>query len=256
MRLPDKCYELNTIINGLQVNVEYDSLDVREVFVPLLRKLSDIQKEKDRRIIAFLAAPPGLGKTTLTHFLQKLSTEIEGVTELQAAGMDGFHHYAKYLKSHTTFRDGKEILMDEIKGAPETFDVNRLESFLKRLLTENSVLFPTYDRTKHDVIDDGYVINKDIILLEGNYLLLSDKRWEILRKYADFTIYAYTDISVLKPRLIERKIMSGHDPEESEKFFEFSDGKNAELVLNDFPDADFYLEFNNGRWKGNYKIEK
>lgn len=244
----EKTIKYNIRVNGLLVDAEYKTDDVKNVFMPLLNRLTEIQKEKGRRIIAFLAAPPGLGKTTLTYFLEKLSNETRDTTEIQAAGMDGFHHYAGYLKTHKTVRDNKEILLDEIKGAPDTFDVERLACFIEKLKSEKEVLWPTYDRTKHDVVDDGYVLNRDIILLEGNYLLLSEERWQKLRKYADFTIFAYADIDILKPRLIERKVMSGHDKSEAERFYEFSDGRNAELVLKDRPEADLIMEYKDGHW--------
>jgi len=237
--------KIDLLINGLNVNAEYDKDDVENIFIPLLNRLKEIQKDAGRRIVVYLVAPPGLGKSTLAAFLEILSKE-DG--KVQAAGMDGFHHYGKYLKAHKTVRDGKEILLDEIKGAPETFDTKRLGEYIKRLLNEKEILWPTYDRTKHDVVDDGYILNGDIIILEGNYFLLNDERWKELRQYAAYTIYAYTDIDVLKPRLIERKVMSGHDLAEAEAFYEFSDGRNARLVLAEMPAADLYLRYSDGRW--------
>jgi len=240
--------KIDLLINGLETSAEYYKEDIDNIFIPLLKKLTAMQKEAEKRIVVYLAAPPGLGKSTLAAYLEMLSKDSEGITPVQAAGMDGFHHYGSYLKAHKTIRDGKEILLDEIKGAPETFDTERLGEFIERLLTEDEILWPTYDRTKHDVVDDGYILNGKIIILEGNYFLLNDERWESLRKYASYTIYAYTDINVLKPRLIERKVLSGHDRKEAEAFYEFSDGRNAELVLREKPEADMYLGYKDGRW--------
>lgn len=246
--MTDTIRTLDIIINGLPTHAEYTKESIDNIFIPLLQKLTEIQKRENRRIVAFLAAPPGLGKSTLATFLEILSKEHDDICNVQAAGMDGFHHYAKYLKSHKTTRDQKEILLDEIKGAPETFDVVRLGTYIDRLLSEEEITWPTYDRTKHDVIDDGYVLKEKIIILEGNYLLLSDSNWLPIRKYASYAIYAYTDIDVLKPRLVARKIASGYTEEEAEAFYEFSDGRNAECVLNDVPEADMYLEYKNSEW--------
>lgn len=253
--MDSKIINLDLMINGLNTKAEYYAEDVNDIFIPLLQRLTKIQKEAGRRIVVYLAAPPGLGKSTLAAFLEMLSKDAksgdEGISEIgnvQAAGMDGFHHYGEYLKTHKTMRDGKEITLDEIKGAPETFDTKRLVEYIERLLTETEILWPTYDRTKHDVVDDGYILDGDIIILEGNYFLLNDERWEALRQYAAYTIYAYTDIEVLKPRLIQRKVMSGHELSEAEAFYEFSDGRNARLVLEEMPNADLYLKYENGRW--------
>ena len=54
-------------------------------------KSSGMQKEKNRRVLALLAAPPGAGKSTLLSFLEKLASENEQSDEIQIIGMDGFH---------------------------------------------------------------------------------------------------------------------------------------------------------------------
>ena len=243
-----KIWRKEMLINGLPVTAEYAEQDIETIFKPLLWKLTQLQKEKGRRLVVYFAAPPGLGKTTLARFLEDLSLNLEGITPLQAAGMDGFHHYGSYLKSHTTIRDGEEILLNSIKGAPETFDAGRLSEFIDRLKKEERILWPDYDRTLHDVVDDGYELFRDIIFLEGNYLLLSDELWKPLAEKADFTIYASADLLLLKPRLAARKMMSGYSREEALQFVEKSDGRNARLVLNDRPQADLYLEYADGKW--------
>ena len=56
-------YSVN--INGIDVNASYSDDNVEEIFVPLLQRLTDLQKQKNGRIVVFLAAPPGAGKSTL-----------------------------------------------------------------------------------------------------------------------------------------------------------------------------------------------
>ncbi len=236
------------LVTGLPVKAGYYTEDIEEIFIPFLKKLTELQKKKGTRIIAYFAAPPGLGKSTLVTFLEELSKQTEGVKPIQSIGMDGFHYFAEYLKSHTVIRDGQEILLDKIKGSPESFDVDRLGEFLRRLQTEKVVSFPAYDRSLHDVVNDAYVVDGDIVLMEGNYLLLEDERWKPLRQFADYTAFAYTDIEVLKPRLIARKLNKGITYEEAESFFEYSDGRNARLVLSKIPEADLCLECIEGRW--------
>ena len=75
--------DYNVNINGLDIEAGYNEQDVAEIFVPLLKQLSELQKKKGRRILVMLAAPPGAGKSTLLSFLEKLSKETEGVEEIQ-----------------------------------------------------------------------------------------------------------------------------------------------------------------------------
>ena len=56
-------------INGLHIEAEYSDRAVETIFLPMLRHLTELQKEAGRRILVFLAAPPATGKSTLVKFL-------------------------------------------------------------------------------------------------------------------------------------------------------------------------------------------
>ena len=103
-----------------------------------------------------LAAPPGAGKSTLVSFLEKLSRENDDITDLQAIGMDGFHRRQEYLLSHTTIRDGKEVKMVEIKGAPVTFDLEKLTAAIEKVSSGEDTFWPIYDRHLHNPVSYPY----------------------------------------------------------------------------------------------------
>ena len=63
-------------INGISVTASYSAQAIDEIFLPLLRNLTGIQKKKGRRILVMLAAPPGAGKSTLLSFLEHLTNEL------------------------------------------------------------------------------------------------------------------------------------------------------------------------------------
>ncbi len=120
-------------INGIEVSVVYSETAVHELFLPILRNLSLLQKRLGRRIIVMLAAPPGAGKSTLLSFLHALSCRYKEIDQIQVIGMDGFHRRQEYLLSHHVERDGKQISMVEIKGAPITFDLDKLTESVKKI---------------------------------------------------------------------------------------------------------------------------
>ena len=99
-------YEM--IVNGLPQCVRYRMGTVEHLFLPLLRRLSELQHCSGRRCIVFLAAPPATGKSTLAQFLAQLSCTEEGLTPVQALGMDGFHYPNRYLAAHTFCATGKK----------------------------------------------------------------------------------------------------------------------------------------------------
>ena len=111
-------------INGIDVRAEYKEDNVEEIFIPLLRKLTELRRRRGRRVLAMFAAPPGAGKSTLLSFLERLSEEEPDIDSIQTIGMDGFHRRQEYLLSHTTVRDGKDIPMVEVKGSPERLSVS------------------------------------------------------------------------------------------------------------------------------------
>lgn len=232
----------DVIINGLDVHAYYSDESINNIFIPLLRKLYLLQKEKGRRILVMLAAPPGAGKSTLLSFLKYLSESTEGVSPITTIGMDGFHRYQDYLLSHTTLRDGKAIQMVKIKGAPITFDIDLLQERIKQVAAGKECGWPEYDRLKHNPIDNAMAVTGNIVLLEGNYLLLNEDGWETLKEYADLTIKIDADIDMLRDRLINRKIKTGVDKESAIQFVESSDLYNAKLCLDLSSDADIELK--------------
>ncbi len=228
-------------VNGRNVDAFFSVSNTEEIFLPLLRLLTKLQREKRRRIIVMLAAPPAAGKSTLALFLEQLSRSEPGLTPAAAVGMDGFHRYAKELSETTTVRDGRELTLREIKGAPVTFDLPRLENAIRRLAAEPSCRWPLYDRTIHDPIEDALLITEDIVILEGNYFLLDEAGWRELHFLADYTVKILAEEQDLRERLVQRKAASGISRAEAEHFVEFSDLRNVREVMAHFLPADLTL---------------
>lgn len=238
-------YHFNRIINGLPVDAEYSMANIKDIFIPLLEDVASLQKEKGRRIVIFLAAPPAAGKSTLAEFLQYLSETTPGLTSIQAIGMDGFHRYQDYLLSHTIIRDGVEIPMVKIKGAPPTFDTDKLTEAIKSVCSGAICTWPVYDRLLHNPVEDVITVEKNIILIEGNYLLMDDPSWKSMSSFADYTISIIADLQLLKSRLIPRHLLSGKTPEAAEEFVENSDLANARLCIEKMLPADLRLSLLN-----------
>ncbi|MBR2808656.1 MAG: nucleoside/nucleotide kinase family protein [Erysipelotrichaceae bacterium] len=236
----DREYTLS--VNGLMVLAGFNDSLVDGVFKKLLHKWTDLQKEKDRRIFVFLAAPPGAGKSTLAQFLEGLSQTTEGVTPLQAVGMDGFHYKQEYLNTH--YIPGSNQLLKTIKGAPETFDCAGLREKIIES-RDKDILWPVYSRILHDVEDDKLKVEGKIILLEGNYLLLNEDPWTSLHELCDDTLFINADPDILKKRLVERKANNpGTDLEKATEHFMKVDRVNGLRVINNSIKANTTLYMN------------
>ena len=212
-------------VNGLPQKIRYNADTVEHLFLPLLRRLTEMQRAEARRILVFLAAPPATGKSTIAQFLEQLSRTEEDLTPVQALGMDGFHYPNRYLAAHTILRDGEEIHLTSIKGAPETFDVPALAAKLSAA-REERVTFPVYDRRIHDVVPDAVTADAPILLVEGNWLLLDEEPWRDLCGLADYRLRIDAAPELLRDRLIARKVQGGSTAEDAAAFYEASDALN------------------------------
>ncbi len=225
-------------INGIRSRVYFSEENISGLFLPLLKTLARLREQKGRRVLAFLAAPPGAGKSTLLSFLKELSERTEGCAPVTAIGMDGFHRYQDYLLNHTTQRGGEEIPMVKVKGAPETFDLERLTERIRRVAEGEACGWPEYDRLLHNPQEDAVRIEGELVLLEGNYLLLDRPGWRELKAYADYTIRLEADEDFLRQRLIARRIRTGVDADEAARFVDYSDMENVRACLRESAEAD------------------
>ena len=233
--------EYKVKINGIDFTASFSKEDVDGIYVPLLKRLSSIHRKKGSRVIMMLAAPPGAGKSTLASFLAHLAKEVLPDKKVQAIGMDGFHLPQDYLLSHSVELDGRQVQMVDIKGAPVTFDLTNLTEKIKEVADGAVCKWPGYDRLLHNPIKDAITVDGDIIIIEGNYLLLDMDGWRDLKKYADYTAFIYRGEELLRERLIDRKVASGKTELQAEKFVDFSDMANVRLCLSKSVSADLNL---------------
>ena len=226
--MPEKRWQSCAMtVNGLPQHIRYSIDTVEHLFLPLLRRLTQMQRCAGRRVIAFLAAPPATGKSTLLQFLEQLVREHADLTQMQALGMDGFHYPNRYLETHTILRDGVEIPLKSIKGAPETFDAAALAEKLAAAKV-GAVQFPVYDRRIHDVVADALTVDAPILFVEGNWLFLDEEPWRGIRPLADYAVRIDAPAAFLRDRLIARKVQGGLSEAEATAFCEASDARNVE----------------------------
>ena len=235
-------------VNGFLQETEYEDDFVQDVLMPVLKDLSDLFHRKQKRLIVFLAGPPAAGKSTLALFLEKLSLEDETLARVQALSMDGFHYPNAYLDSHETVRDGVRVLMRTIKGSPEAYDTAAIGDALRQIChdrdagTACACKWPGYDRTIHDVVPGKYPVTGEILLIEGNYLLLEEPPWKELREYADETVFVKAPEDKLKDRLVNRKMRGGSSRQEAEDWVVHTDTHNIERILNGSAKAGYQIE--------------
>ncbi|GGB86657.1 nucleoside triphosphate hydrolase [Marinobacterium zhoushanense] len=182
------------------------------------------QRSGNRRYILAVAGPPASGKSTLAEQLvAKLNATRTDCAALLP--MDGFHLDNRILAARGLLSR---------KGAPETFDAVGFGVTVQRLHDRSSeIIHPVFDRTRDLAVAGAGVITPevDVIVVEGNYLLLKQEPWVSMRTHYDLTVFLSPPMEVLEQRLIERWLIHGLEEAAAQARAQGNDIPNARLVL-------------------------
>lgn len=124
---------------------------------------------------------------------------------------------------------------------PETFDFESLYNSINNLKNKN-LKWPIYDRTLHDPIYDAIEVTSDIVIIEGNWLLLAENKWDKLKELCDYSIFIEADGDILKDRLIKRKLKGGSTYNQALEFYVRTDSKNVNRVMEHRLSSDITLK--------------
>lgn len=182
----------------------------------------------DRRFVIALAGPPTAGKTTTAEALR------HGLSPSAAVlGLDAFH-YDDAILNERGHRPRK--------GAPHTFDVDGYRRLLVALRNEPTatIAVPRFDRdlelsrTAAELVGPQH----QIIITEGNYLLLDQDPWAGLAPLFDLTVFLDVSIEVVESRTMQRWHDHGFTVDEAKTRYSQNDAPNARLILENSRPAD------------------
>lgn len=184
-----------------------------------------------RRVIIGIAGPPGAGKSTLAADLVRCLADRRAV----AVPLDGFH-----LANEELARLG----MAHVKGAPETFDAWGFVHLLRRLRAgEELVYAPTFKRELEEAINAAIPVpvETELVVVEGNYLLLPEPPWSLGRPLFDLAVYLDVPAAVRVPRLLARAREGGRDEAAAHDWVFRNDEANARRIAASRDRADVVL---------------
>jgi pantothenate kinase len=191
-----------------------------------LRALVAAAGPGQRRRVLGITGAPGAGKTTLVSaLLEAAAADPALASRVAHVPMDGFHRTNAELD-----RLGRR----ERKGAPDTFDAGAYAEVLRtaRELPRAEVAAPAFDHQVGEPEPDAIrvVLEADVVVTEGNYLLLADPDWEPVRQCLDEVWFCALDDEVRRDRLITRHVDAGRTPESATEWVDRSDEANARRV--------------------------
>ena len=187
-----------------------------------------------RHLIA-LAGAPGSGKS---HVAEALVDRVNAAAPGRAAvlPMDGYHYDDAVLTA---------LGRHARKGAPDTFDVGGLAAMLVRLRAnaEETIAVPVFDRSIEIARAGARLIPQsvELIVAEGNYLLLASPPWDRLARLFDLTVRLDVPEDVLRQRLTARWQGYGLSEAQIAVKLEANDLPNGRRVRADSRPADLVL---------------
>ncbi|MDO5457098.1 MAG: type I pantothenate kinase [Atopococcus tabaci] len=189
--------------------------DVKEIYLPIIQVLSIYlrhyqERQQELRVklnrtngrtpyIIGVSGSVAVGKSTFSRLLKELLSQVYGHLKVQLITTDGFLYPNEILK---------EKGLSERKGFPESYDMDRLVSFLADVKNgESDIAVPKYSHQKYDIIpDEFYMIDQpDILIVEGiNVLQLQGSDLIFASDFFDFSFYIDAEPKNIKRWYLER----------------------------------------------------
>jgi len=190
------------------------------------------------RVVFALAGPGGAGKSVISAIFAHLMSDGTQDFEFINVGADAYHYSNQKLV---------DLGLKEVKGRYDTYDIPALQSDLGNFKSGKPVRFPIYSRKIHEPIQNSLLCeSKNALLwLEGGWLLYPEEGWGELVKLYDYSYFITAAEEEVANQVINRHIMGGREVTEAKNFYEQSDTKNINLVLEKSLPANENLRF----WK-------
>ena len=185
-----------------------------------LKRVADLLADGQRKLLG-LVGPPGAGKSTLASELLRAFGQRS-----QVVPMDGYH--LENVELQRLGRSGR-------KGAPDTFDGAGYAALLHRLRHQRSdeiVYAPEFRRDIEEPIAGAIPVlaGTQLIITEGNYLLLDEGPWAEVAGLLDEVWYVDVDDRLRTDRLVQRHRQFGRSSEAAAEWVASTDEPNARLI--------------------------
>lgn len=170
-----------------------------------------------------LAGGPGSGKSTLAQALKARLGKL-----LTIIPLDGYHYYRRELDA---MEDPQEA--HTRRGAPFTFNSSRFVHDLIKARGSGEGVFPSFDHAAGDPVEEAIRLHKgrQIVLVEGNYVLLDTEPWCQLRDSVfDETWFLDVPVPECNRRVCRRHVKTGLSKEQAKLRVATNDSINAELI--------------------------
>ncbi|MBS4750296.1 type I pantothenate kinase [Carnobacteriaceae bacterium zg-ZUI78] len=217
--------------------------DVTDIYMPMVRlfdlylkhhiekqsSLQDFLNQPKRKVpfIIGISGSVSVGKSTTARLLQTMLQQLYPNKQIELMTTDGFLLTTATLKERG--------ILDK-KGFPESYDMERLVSFLMAVKTSDEpVLAPVYSHEIYDIIPDTYqtVQQPDVLIVEGiNVLQLPPNRDIYVSDFFDWAIYVDAEPVNIEKWYLQRfeMLMDLAKNNPSNYYYKYAIGKREDAI--------------------------
>lgn len=164
------------------------------------------------RTVIALAGPPGSGKSTIAAEVVKRINASLAFPIAAVCPMDGFHYPRSYLSAMPNAAEAHAR-----RGAHWTFDAEGVLALVRELHASRldrratTISAPGFDHKFGDPTAEGATVTPatEIVILEGNWLLLDRAPWRGIAALVDDTWFVDVDRGVARERIAARHLRAG-----------------------------------------------
>ncbi|GAB1315120.1 hypothetical protein MFIFM68171_05330 [Madurella fahalii] len=212
-----------------------------------------LETPENERLLIAIGGIPGSGKTTLSKRLtaalnaRHASLFPDRPTIAAFVPMDGYHYTRAQLDAMPD-----PATSHARRGAAFTFDGERflrlVQQLREPLTDETTTIFaPSFDHAIKDPKENDIPVERThrIVVLEGNYTLLSTAPWFLAAALFHLKIFISTPPSTARTRLAARHLAAGlaSTPAEADRRAVENDLPNGEEIIRlRIPDVDVVIE--------------
>ena len=177
------------------------------------------------RYLLGITGGPGAGKSTFADSLCRELDTLLGPGTALVVPMDGFHK---------TNRELHALGLWERKGDAETFDATAFVALLARIrhVPDQVTAAPRFDRVTDEPVPGALQVRPAhrLIIVEGNYLLLTTPPWTEIPGLLDDVWYLEAPPDIVRGRLEKRHLQRGLSGDELARKITSSDLRNARQI--------------------------